>query len=96
MRFSENFSRLIGMHGLRSREAAELLVVSPQTVSGWLNKHSQPSLLDAGLKIREVFEVPPDLLITAQFSDLLDLLCDKERYERVEARIRRRKMKAVS
>jgi hypothetical protein len=31
----------------------------------------------------------------AQFSDLLDLLADKERYERVEAKIRRQKMKAV-
>jgi len=95
MGFGENFSRLIGMHGLRSREAAELLSVSAQTVSGWLNQHSQPSF-DAALKIREVFEVPADLLVTGQFSDLLDLLCDKERYERVEARIRRHKVKAAS
>ncbi len=95
MHFSENFSRLIGMYGLSSREAAELLAVSPQTVSGWLNQHSRPGF-DAGLKITEIFEVPVDRLVNEPFSGLLDVLGDKERYERVEAKIRRQSIKVVS
>jgi transcriptional regulator with XRE-family HTH domain len=91
----DNFGRLIGMHGRRAREAAGLLGVSAQTVSGWLNQHSRPSF-DAGLKITEFFEVPADRLVNDSFADLLDVLSDKERYERVEAKITRKKLKSVS
>jgi transcriptional regulator with XRE-family HTH domain len=95
MHFSDNFSRLIGMHGLRARQAADLLGVSAQTVSGWINQHSRPSF-DAGLKITAIFEVPADRIVNEPFSELLDVLGNKERYERVEATIKRRKKEVGS
>ena len=94
MHFAENFARLIGMHRLRAREAAELLGVRAQTVSGWLSQHSRPSF-DAGLKIRSFLELPADQLVNESFADLLDVVGNKERYERVEAGIRRANIKAV-
>jgi len=96
MHFGDNFSRLIGMFGLTSREAAELLGVSPQTISTWLNRPSTRPATEAGLRITELFEVPLHRLINEPFSELLDLLGDKERYERVEAKTRRQSIKAVS
>ena len=74
------------MHGLLSREAADLLGVSSQTVSAWLNQRSRPNF-EGGLKIAEIFEIRVDRLVNESFGDLLDVLGDKERYGRVEARI---------
>lgn len=52
--------------------------------------------MDSGLKITELFEIPVNRLLNEPFGDLLEVLDDKERYERVEARIRRENIKVVS
>jgi transcriptional regulator with XRE-family HTH domain len=92
--FHENFNRLIGMHGLNAKQAAALLGVSPQTISSWTRSHSAPSTRVV-LKVSEFFEVPADRLFTGSFADLLDVLADRERYDRVDAKIRRAGIKAV-
>jgi transcriptional regulator with XRE-family HTH domain len=92
--FSENVTRLIGMHGLTAKEAALVLGVSPQTISSWLRGHSGPSTSIA-LAVSQFFEVPADRLFTGSFADLLDVLGNKERYERVDAKIRRARIKGV-
>jgi transcriptional regulator with XRE-family HTH domain len=83
------------MHGLNAKEAAAVLGVSAQTISSWLRGHSVPST-NVVVKVSQFFEVPADRLFTGSFADLLDVLADRERYERVDAKIRRAGMKAVS
>ena len=58
MSFGDNFNRLLGMHGLTSRQAAELLDVSPQTISSWLNSRGQPRF-SASVKIAEASRSRP-------------------------------------
>jgi transcriptional regulator with XRE-family HTH domain len=83
------------MHGLNAKQAAALLDVSPQTISSWLQGHSAPSS-NVAFRVAQFFEVPADPLFTGSFADLLDDLADRERYERVDAKIRRAGIKAVS
>ncbi len=85
--FAQNFSRLIGMHGLNSKDASRLLDVSPQTMSSWLRSRSEPAT-SAIRAISNLFEFPANRLFEEPFSDLLDVLADRDRYERVESRIR--------
>ena len=89
LRFSDNFVRLLGLHALSANFTANLLGVSGATVSAWSNGHSSPSLAKA-VMVGELFQVSTDRLLGAEFADLLaDELADRERYERVEERIRR-------
>ena len=88
-RFTDNFIRLLGLHGLTQHFTAELLGVSEATVSGWMNGKSTPSLNKA-IGIADLFQISTDRLMGAKFSDLLTTeLADAERYDRVEERIRR-------
>jgi transcriptional regulator with XRE-family HTH domain len=89
LRFTDNFVRLLGMHALSQNFAASLLGISGATVSSWMNGKSSPSLQKA-ITIAELFQVSTDRLMGAEFADLLTTeLADRERYERVEERIRR-------
>lgn len=88
-RFTDNFVRLLGLHRLSQHFTAQLLGVSEATMSSWMNGRSQPSLGKA-IGIAELFQVSTDRLMGAEFSDLLgNELADSERFERVEARIKR-------
>ncbi len=93
--FAENFDRLIGMHGLTAKKAAPLLGVSAQTLSSWSHKKSNPST-KLVLAISNFFEVPGHRLFNDSFAELLDVLTDKERYERVDAKIRKAGIKVAS
>jgi transcriptional regulator with XRE-family HTH domain len=88
-RFTDNFVRLLGLHGLTQHFAAELIGVSEATVSGWMNGKTTPSLAKA-IAIADLFQLSTDRIMGAKFSDLLAAeLGDTDRYERVEERIRR-------
>jgi transcriptional regulator with XRE-family HTH domain len=88
-RFTDNFVRLLGLHGLSQHYTAQLLGVSEATMSAWMNGKSTPSLTKA-IGIAELFQISTDRLMGAEFSDLLEHeLSDPERFKRVEERIRR-------
>lgn len=96
-RFTDNFVRLLGLHGLSQHFTAQLLGVSEATMSSWMNGKSQPSLAKA-IDIADLFQISTDRLMGAEFADLLaHELADPERFERVETRIKRggSKLKSV-
>jgi len=85
--FGDNIGRLLGLHALTGREAAEILDTSPVAISEWRQGRREPSLR-ALLRLSELFEVAGDRLVTSPFVDLLaGELSDPERYRRVEAKI---------
>ncbi len=87
--FTDNFNRLLGLHRLSQHFTAQLLGVSEATMSSWMNGKSQPSLNKA-IAIAGLFQVSTDKLIGTGFSGLLQTeLSDPDRFERVEARIKR-------
>ena len=88
-RFTDNFTRLLGLHRLSQHFTAQLLGVSAATMSAWMNGKSTPSLNKA-IAIADLFQISTDRLMGAEFGDLLEKeLCDTERFKRVEARIHR-------
>jgi transcriptional regulator with XRE-family HTH domain len=88
-RFNDNFIRLLGLHGLSQHAAAQLLGVSDATMSSWMRGKSTPSLSKA-ITIAEFFQISTDKLMGAEFHELLATeLSERERYEKVEERIRR-------
>lgn len=89
LRFTDNFIRLLGLHGLTQHFTAELLGVSAATISSWMNGKSTPSLGKA-IDIAELFKLSTDRLMGAEFSDLLaHELADRDRFDQVELRIKR-------
>jgi transcriptional regulator with XRE-family HTH domain len=86
-RFPDNLNRLLGLHALSAREAAEMLGLSHSTFAKWEAGTRQPSFSMA-LRLAEFFGVPTDRLATAAFEDLLQHeLADPERFRTVEAKI---------
>jgi transcriptional regulator with XRE-family HTH domain len=80
---------LLGLHGLSQHFTAQLLGVSEATMSAWMNGKSTPSLAKA-IDIAELFGISTERLMGATFVELLgDELADRERFERVETRIKR-------
>jgi transcriptional regulator with XRE-family HTH domain len=76
------------MHNLSAREASELLNVSQVALSAISTGKRKPSL-DTLMTLAGFFEVPADRLMAGSFEDLLvSALCDRERYLRVEEKIR--------
>ncbi len=95
-RFTDNFIRLLGLHGLSQHFTAQLLGVSEATMSAWMNGKSTPSLAKA-IDIAELFQITTDRLMGAEFSDLLaNELADPKRFDRVEKRIKRGGTKLTS
>lgn len=95
-RFTDNFIRLLGLHGLTQHFTAQLLGVSEATMSSWMNGKSTPSLAKA-IDIADLFQISTDRLMGAEFSDLLaNELADPERYDTVEKRIGRGRTKLKS
>jgi transcriptional regulator with XRE-family HTH domain len=86
-RFPDNLRRLLGMHDLSDREAAEILGLSQSTLGKWQTRVRRPSFRMA-LRVGEFFGVPADRLATAEFGDLLQHeLADPSRFEGVEKKI---------
>lgn len=85
--FSDNIRRVLGFHGLSARALTGLIDVSAQTLSDWQRGKRQPSL-SLVLALGEFFELPGDKLVSAPFSELLPYFADRERFERVEHKIR--------
>jgi transcriptional regulator with XRE-family HTH domain len=83
----DSLPRLLGFHNLSAREASEHLKISQVALSAISTGKRKPSL-DTLLTLSGFFEVPADRLMNASFEDLLPGLCDRERYLRVEERIR--------
>jgi len=83
----DNLPRLLGLHNLSAREASELLDVSQVALSAISTGKRKPSLSTL-MTVAGFFEVSADRLITARFEELLPELCDRERYVRVEEKIR--------
>jgi len=95
-RFTDNFVRLLGLHGLTQHFTAQLLGVSDATMSSWMNGKSTPSLAKA-IHIADLFQVSTDRLMGAEFSDLLvHELADPDRFDRVEKRIKRGRTKLTA
>jgi transcriptional regulator with XRE-family HTH domain len=95
-RFTDNFIRLLGLHGLTQHFTAQLLGVSEATMSSWMNGKSTPSLVKA-IDIAGLFQISTDRLMGAAFSDLLSHeLADQDRFENVETRIKRGRSKLKS
>jgi transcriptional regulator with XRE-family HTH domain len=95
-RFTDNFIRLLGLHGLTQHFTAQLLGVSEATMSSWMNGKSTPSLAKA-IDIAALFQISTDRLMGAEFSELLaEELADPERYDKVEKRIKRGRTKLAS
>lgn len=86
-----NLRRLLGLHDLTAAEASRLLQVSPQTISEWTSKTRAEGTRDPQTsklqRVAEFFELPGSMAWTP-FSDLLPLLANSDRFERVEKRIR--------
>jgi transcriptional regulator with XRE-family HTH domain len=84
----DNLPRLLGMHNLSAREASELMNVSQVALSAISTGKRKPRL-DTLMTVAGFFEVPADRLMTDNFEDLLgSVLRDRERYIRVEEKIR--------
>jgi transcriptional regulator with XRE-family HTH domain len=83
----DNLPRLLGLHNLSAREASEHLNISQVALSAISTGKRKPSL-DTLMTLAGFFEVSADRLMTATFEDLLPELCDRERYARVEEKIR--------
>jgi transcriptional regulator with XRE-family HTH domain len=76
------------MHNLSAREASGLLNVSQVALSAISTGKRKPSV-DTLMTLAGFFEVPADRLLTDNFENLLAaVLCDSERYLRVEEKIR--------
>lgn len=89
--FADNLERLMGMHKLSAKEAADMLGLSQSVLSKWQSGARQPSFSSA-LAAGDFFGVPADRLARADFSDLLaNELAEAGRYAEVEAEIRRRR-----
>jgi transcriptional regulator with XRE-family HTH domain len=84
--------RLLFMHHTTAREAAEVLGVSENTVSRWLNGKRKPSY-DAMVKLANVYAINPGLLDADRekspetWTHFVRALGDPERIERVETEL---------
>jgi transcriptional regulator with XRE-family HTH domain len=93
--FSENLRRLLGLHDLRGREAARMIGVSPQSLSEWMRGRRHPNL-QMLLRVSSFLEIASDRLLQANFRDLLEReLKDPARFDRVEAKILKRRGRAT-
>ena len=85
--FGENLRRLLGVHDIRGREAAQLIGVSPQSLSEWMQGHRRPNL-QMLLRVAAFFEISGERLLQAPFGELLAReVADRRRFEVVEAKI---------
>jgi transcriptional regulator with XRE-family HTH domain len=84
--FADNFERLLGVHRLTARKAGDLLGVSHATLSYWRNARREPDVKSL-MRVSAFFEVDAWSLLMLPFPELLPIIADPERFERVERRI---------
>jgi transcriptional regulator with XRE-family HTH domain len=85
--FSDNFHRLLGLHRLTAKRAAELLEVSAPSLSYWLNGRREPDR-DSLYHISIFFLVDPwDIMETSAHDFLSRYIADGERFHTVEKQI---------
>jgi transcriptional regulator with XRE-family HTH domain len=90
-KFADNLDRLLGLHGITSRQLSVLANVSESVVSKWHSGDRQPSFASA-LKVGDFFKIDPGRLARADFGDLLEHeLADATRFREVEETVERLK-----
>jgi transcriptional regulator with XRE-family HTH domain len=87
-RFADNLSRMAGMHAVSHDHLAKLLGLSPQTISMW-RAGKRSASAEALLAVGGFFEIDPVALSNEDFAELLPLLAQPERFNRIEAKIKR-------
>ena len=87
-RFADNLSRMAGMHAISHDHLAKLLGLSPQTISMW-RAGKRSASAEALLAVGGFFEIDPVALSNDDFAELLPLLAQPERFNRIEAKIKR-------
>ena len=87
-RFADNLSRMAGMHAISHDHLAKLLGLSPQTISMW-RAGKRSASAEALLAVGSFFEIDPVALSNDDFAELLPLLAQPERFNRIEAKIKR-------
>jgi transcriptional regulator with XRE-family HTH domain len=87
---ADNVRRLLGLHAMTISLGSQHIGVSPQALSEIQSgTRTQPSLSTVRA-LANFFEVPTDRLLDAQFGDLLQMeLADRDRFDRVEGKLRR-------
>jgi transcriptional regulator with XRE-family HTH domain len=93
-RFADNLSRLAGMHAVSHDRLAKLLGLTPQTISMW-RAGKRSASAEALLAVGSFFEIDPVALSNQGFAELLPLLAQPERFNRIEAKIKRGELKIV-
>ncbi|HEX4519005.1 MAG TPA: helix-turn-helix transcriptional regulator [Gaiellaceae bacterium] len=89
--FADNLGRLLGLHALPAKEAAEMLNLSQSAFSKWAHGGRQPNL-NTVLRFADFFGVSADRLARAPFEDILSNdLADPARFRAVEAEISKRR-----
>jgi transcriptional regulator with XRE-family HTH domain len=84
--FADTIDRLLGVHRLTAVQAAPLLGVSRATLSHWRNARRAPDV-DSLMRLSRFFEIDSWELLFRPFPELLPVVADPERFERVERRI---------
>jgi transcriptional regulator with XRE-family HTH domain len=85
--FADNLERLLGLHRLTARRAAQFIDVTPQTLSDWKSQKTAPGL-QAALRVAGFFEIHADRLLNVPFRELLPQeIADEARFDRVEQKI---------
>jgi transcriptional regulator with XRE-family HTH domain len=84
----DNIRRLLGVHALTAAEGAALIGISPQGLSELLWRE-RPSL-ESLERLESFFEVDLSDLLRTPFVELLEVeVADRQRFRRVEAKIRK-------
>lgn len=86
---ANNLKRLLGLHGLRAtRDSRMMGGLSPQLLSELQSGSRKQPSLSTVTAISEFFEISRDHLLDVPFDELLESdIADRERYQRVEAKI---------
>ena len=92
--WAENVSRLCGFHNISHQELAQLVEMSPQSVSMWRAGKRKPSG-DALIQIGSFFGIDPVLLTQQPMSELLPAVADRGRFALVEDKIAKRRSRLV-
>lgn len=86
--FQVNLRRLLFFHHESAREAAAVIGITEQAISGWLKGTRKPSFATV-MKIAEIYEIDPRSLDAQPVWDFAPILGDPERVDRAEENIAR-------
>jgi transcriptional regulator with XRE-family HTH domain len=86
-RFADNFDRLLGAHRLTARRAAQLLGVSPTTLSSWRRGKREPDASSLR-RVAAFFEVDPFAVVSYPTEMFFMVhIANQDRFGSVEQRI---------